>query len=280
MRLIRHGAPGAERPGLVDAAGVPRDLAGHLEDIRPDLLTAAELERLRGLDGDSLPRLPDGVRYGPPLAGIGNLLCIGLNYASHAAEAGMAQPPEPVLFSKHTGAVAGAHDPIPLPRRSARADWEVELAVVIGAPAWEVPAERAAGHILGYMAANDVSERDWQTARNGQWIKGKSAPGFAPLGPWLVTADAVPDPQALGLGLSLNGEEMQRGTTADMIVPVAGLIAYLSQFLRLLPGDVILTGTPPGVGMGRTPPRHLRDGDVVEPWVDGLGRQRQVVRSV
>jgi len=273
MKLLRHGPRGAEKPGLLHADGTIRDLSGHLLDLTADRL--GDLEALAALDPASLPVVPEGTRLGPPLANPGNLLCIGLNYRDHAAESGMALPAEPIVFSKHTSALAGPDDDVPLPRGSRRLDWEVELAVVIGREAYEVREADALSHVAGYTVCNDVSERAFQLERGGQWIKGKSSPGFCPLGPVLVTADEVPDPPALRLWLSVNGQTMQDGSTADMVFPVAQIIATLSTFMRLLPGDVIATGTPAGVGMGRD--RYLTRGDVMELGIDGIGRQRQAV---
>ena len=271
MKLVRWGERGAERPGLIDGDGALRDLSGHCADIRADL----DLAALRRLDPARLPAVPGAPRLGVPLAGIGNLICIGLNYRDHAAETGLALPDEPVVFSKHTGALAGPHDPLPLPAGTAKLDWECELAVVVGTPAWQVDEARALGHVFGYMAANDVSARDWQMERGGQWIKGKSGPGFCPLGPWLVTADEIADPQSLALWTSVNGRRRQDGTTADMVFAVAHLLSYLSRFMPLAAGDVILTGTPAGVGLGKG--EFLVRGDVMEVGVVGLGTQRVVI---
>ncbi len=275
MRFVRYGPAGQERPGLVDADGVLRDLSGLVPDLAGTVL--GSLGALASIDTARLPAVSGNPRLGPPVAGVGKFVCIGLNYADHAAEAGMAVPEEPVIFMKATSAIAGPNDPIRLPNRSRRTDWEVELAVVIGRPARNVPAEAALSHVAGYMVANDLSERDYQLERGGQWTKGKSCDGFGPLGPWLVTPDAVGDPQELELWLKVNGEVMQQGSTRTMIFPVAQVIATLSRYMTLQPGDVISTGTPPGVGMGRTPPRFLKPGDVVEAGIAGLGSQRQEV---
>lgn len=271
MKLVRWGVRGQERPGLVDRLGHVRDLSSHCVDIVPDMLAPDRLARLAAIDPDTLPPVPADSRLGVPLAGIGNLIGIGLNYGDHAAESGLTLPAEPVMFNKHTGALAGPFDDLALPPGTARLDWEVELAVVIGAAAWQVAEAEALAHVAGYMTANDFSARDWQMERGGQWAKGKSAPGFCPLGPWLVTADEVPDPQALRLTTRVNARPRQDGTSADMVFGVAFLVSYLSRFLRLLPGDIILTGTPAGVGLGRG--EFLAVGDLVEVEVSGLGRQ-------
>lgn len=271
MKLVRWGECGAERPGLVDDANVLRDLSAHVADIRADMDFAA----LARLDVAALPAVPGQPRLGVPVAGIGNLICIGLNYRDHAAEAGMALPAEPVVFSKHTGALAGPFDALPYPPGTAKLDWEVELAVLIGRSVWQVPENEALAYVAGYMTANDVSARDWQMDRGGQWIKGKSGPGFCPLGPWLVSADEIATPQALGLWTEVNGALKQNGSTADMVFGVAEVIAHLSCFMCLAPGDVILTGTPAGVGLGRG--EFLAKGDVMEVGVERLGRQRVAV---
>lgn len=277
MKLLRWGAKGAEKPGIVAADGTIRDLSGAVEDISGAVLGPEGLARIAALDPSALPVVPEGVRLGAPVAGVGKIVAIGLNYADHAAEAGMAVPPEPVIFMKATSSISGPMDPVELPRGSEKLDWEVELAFVIGTRAKYVPPEAALDHVAGYMICNDVSERSFQAERSGQWTKGKSHDTFAPLGPWLVTRDAVADPQALGLWLSVNGEICQKGTTATMVYGVAYLVHYLSQFMTLEPGDVVTTGTPPGVGLGMKPPMFLRAGDVMELGVEGLGIQRQQV---
>lgn len=274
MRLVRFGDRGAERPGLLAPDGTLRDLSAHLPDLAGDAL--ADLGRLAGIDPASLPQVPGQPRLGACVGNIGKFICIGLNYSDHAAESGMAVPPEPVIFAKFTSAVCGPNDPILIPRGSEKTDWEVELAFVIGKRGKYIAPDRALDHIAGYFICNDVSERSFQTERSGQWSKGKSSDNFGPIGPWLVTPDEVPDPQALRLWLTVNGQTMQDGTTATMVYPVAFLVSYLSQFFTLNPGDVISTGTPPGVGMGMKPPRYLRPGDVVELGIDGLGQQRQL----
>lgn len=277
MKLIRWGSAGAERPGIIDAAGVARDLTGLVPDIGGAVLSDAGLNMLRGLDGAALPRVPEGARLGPCVGGTGKFICIGLNYADHAAESGLKVPPEPVIFMKATSAICGPNDPIIVPRGSEKTDWEVELAVIIGTRAKHVTEAEALNHVAGYAVANDVSERHFQAERSGQWTKGKSCDNFGQLGPWLVTRDEVPDPQNLSMWLTVNGETKQNGSTRTMVYGVAFIVSYLSQFFTLHPGDVISTGTPPGVGMGMKPPQYLKPGDVVELGIEGLGRQRQDV---
>ncbi|MBL9046658.1 MAG: fumarylacetoacetate hydrolase family protein [Tabrizicola sp.] len=274
MKLLRHGPQGQEKPGLLDGKGQIRDLSAHVSDIGGAVLT--NLDALRTLDPESLPLVPGTPRLGPCVGGIGKFIGIGLNYADHAAEAGLKVPPEPIIFLKATSAISGPDDPILIPRGSEKTDWEVELAVVIGKPGKYIAEAEALSHIAGYCVANDVSERAFQTERSGQWTKGKSSDSFGPIGPWLVTADEVPDPQNLPMWLKVNGETMQNGSTATMVYGAAFLVSYLSQFFTLHPGDVISTGTPPGVGMGLKPPRYLKPGDVVELGINGLGSQRQV----
>ncbi|HMS93661.1 MAG: fumarylacetoacetate hydrolase family protein [Tabrizicola sp.] len=274
MKLLRYGPPGQEKPGLLDVSGRIRDLSAHIADLGGAALT--DLDRLKSIDPESLPLVPGNPRLGPCVGGIGKFICIGLNYADHAAEAGLKVPPEPIIFLKATSAISGPDDPILIPRGSEKTDWEVELAVVIGKPGKYIAEAQALSHIAGYCVANDVSERSFQTERSGQWTKGKSCDSFGPIGPWLVTADEVPDPQNLPMWLKVNGETMQNGSTATMVYGAVFLVSYLSQFFTLLPGDVISTGTPPGVGMGFKPPRYLKPGDVVELGIDGLGSQRQV----
>lgn len=277
MKLIRFGAPGAESPGLIDPEGRPRDLSGHVDDIAGATLTPEGLDRLRALDWSRLPQVPPEERLGPPVGGVGKVMAIGLNYSDHAAETGGEVPPEPLLFMKATSAICGPNDPIRLPRGSTATDWEVELGVVIGAPAKYVDEADALSHVAGYTIVNDVSERDYQIRRAGQWTKGKSCDTFCPLGPWLVTRDAVRDPQALRLWLEVDGARMQDGHTGTMVYGVAVLVSYLSQFMTLHPGDVIATGTPPGVGMGRRPRVFLRAGQTVRLGIDGLGVQESPV---
>jgi 2,4-didehydro-3-deoxy-L-rhamnonate hydrolase len=272
VKFLRFGPSGAERPGVLDGNGRIRDLSDMMSD-----LSGANLARLGRVDPEALPCVEGAPRLGPPVAGVGKIMCIGLNYADHAAEAGMTLPEEPVLFLKATSALAGPNDPIVLPKGSEKTDWEVELGVVIGRAAKHVREAEALAHVAGFVVFNDLSERAFQLERAGQWTKGKSCDGFAPVGPWLVTPDEVGDPQRLAMELTVNGEVMQKGSTATMVFPVAKLVSYLSGLMSLHPGDIIATGTPPGVGMGRRPPRYLRPGDVVEASVEGLGRQRQVV---
>ena len=277
MKLLRFGPLGQERPGLLDADGQIRDLSSIVADITPDQLAPAALAALAAVDTQRLPVVAPGVRHGTPIAGIRQFLAIGLNYRQHALEAGMPIPAEPIVFSKGITSLAGPDDDLPLPEGSKALDYEVELGIVIGSTARRVGLEQALAHVAGYVLANDVSERDWQLHRGGQWIKGKSHDGFGPIGPWLVTADELPDPQAVALSLSVNGERRQDSSTADMIFGVAEIVSYLSTFMTLLPGDVIVTGTPQGVGMGFKPPRYLQRGDVVELISPQLGRQRQRV---
>jgi len=277
MKLLRHGARGSERPGLLDNEGTIRDLTGIVPDIGGAVLSGAGLSALRAIDPKDLPEVAPDTRLGPAVAGTGKFICIGLNYADHAAESGMDVPPEPVVFMKAASAICGPNDPIILPRGSEKTDWEVELGVVIGTAAKYVTEAEALNHVAGYTVTNDVSERAFQIERAGQWTKGKSADNFGPLGPWLVTKDEVADPQNLRMWLKVNGQTMQEGSTQTMVYGVAHLVSYLSQFMTLHPGDVISTGTPPGVGMGMKPPKYLRAGDVVELGIDGLGQQRQDV---
>lgn len=262
---------------MLDAEGRIRDLSGHVDDLAGPTVSLEALARLRALDPAALPRVDDGARLGPCLAHVPAFYAIGLNYAAHARETGAAPPDAPVLFNKAPSALSGPFDPLPIPPGADRVDWEVELGVVIGARTYRVDPGEALAHVAGYCTLNDISERRYQYERGGQHVKGKSAPGFGPIGPWLVSAEQVPDPQALRLTCRVNGETRQDGITADMIVPVAELIAHVSEFLALVPGDILATGTPPGVGLGMDPPQFLREGDVVEAEVEGLGAQRQEV---
>lgn len=271
MKLVRYGPPGAEQPGLLDAQGQLRSLLGVVPDISGGVLAPRELDRLRTLDPETLPLVEGVQRLGPPVGTIGNVVAIGLNYRGHGAQFEI--PKEPLIFSKHTGAISGPNDPIRMPPGATKVDWEVELAVVIGERACRVLEQDALSFVAGYMLANDVSERDLQNERGGQFIKGKSWETFCPLGPWLVTADEIPDPQAINLWLEVNGTRMQEASTADMIFPVRALISYVSQFMVLLPGDVLITGTPPGVGMVRGV--YLKPGDDVRLGGGGLGIQQQ-----
>ncbi len=277
MKLLRHGPRGAERPGLLADDGTIRDLTGLVPDIGGAVLSDAGLAMLRAVDPSALPVVDADARLGACVADIGKFICIGLNYADHAAESGMDVPPEPVIFMKATSAVCGANDPIIIPRGSEKTDWEVELAIIIGKKAKYVSEAEALGHVAGYAVTNDVSERSFQQERAGQWTKGKSCDNFGQIGPWLVTRDEVSDPQNLKMWLKVNGTQMQDGTSKTMVYGVAHLVSYLSQFMTLHPGDVISTGTPPGVGMGMKPPRYLKAGDVVELGIEGLGEQRQDV---
>ncbi|HEY9214906.1 MAG TPA: fumarylacetoacetate hydrolase family protein [Ancylobacter sp.] len=276
MKLVRFGTAGVEKPGILDANGVVRDLSGLVTDIGGGLLSPAGLERLRDIEPASLPAAPAGVRLGPCVARPGHFIAVGLNYADHAEEAGMAIPTEPVLFSKAPNCIVGPNDDIIQPKGSTKLDWEVELAIVIGTRARYVEEAQAGAHIAGFCLANDVSERAFQIERGGQWIKGKSCETFGPLGPWLVTPDEV-DVQNLAMWLDVNGEKRQRGSTRTMIFNVNFLVSYISQFMVLDVGDVIITGTPPGVGLGMKPPVYLKAGDVVTLGVEGLGEQRQKV---
>ena len=274
MKLVRYGEAGAEKPGLIDADGRIRDLSAHVPDIAGAVL--ADLDALRALDPASLPLVAGHPRYGACVGQVGKFICIGLNYSDHAAETGATVPPEPIIFAKYTSAICGPNDPIIIPRGSEKTDWEVELAVVIGKKAKYVGEADAMAHVAGYCVCNDVSERAFQTERSGQWSKGKSSDNFGPIGPWLVTKDEVPDPQNLAMWLTVNGETMQKGSTATMVYRVAFLVSYLSQFFTLHPGDVISTGTPPGVGLGMKPPRYLKAGDRVALGIEGLGEQAQL----
>ena len=279
MKLIRHGEPGQEKPGIIHSDGTRRDLSSLIADVAGADLAEASLQRIQGADIGALPVVSDSVRLGPCVGQTGKFICIGLNYSDHAKEAGMELPKEPIIFMKATSAMCGANDPIVIPRGSEKTDWEVELAVVIGKRAKYVSQQDALQYVAGYAVSNDVSERTFQIERAGQWTKGKSCDNFGQIGPWLVTRDEVADPQQLSMWLKVNGELMQSGSTATMHFGVAELVSYLSQFMSLHPGDVISTGTPPGVGMGQKPPRYLRAGEVVELGIDGLGSQRQEVVS-
>ncbi|MES2435188.1 MAG: fumarylacetoacetate hydrolase family protein [Pseudomonadota bacterium] len=274
MKLVRYGSRGAEKPGLIDADGRIRDLSAHVPDIAGDVL--ANLDRLQGIDPASLPFVEGNPRYGACVGQIGKFICIGLNYSDHAAESGMAVPPEPVIFAKYTSAVCGPNDDIIIPRGSEKTDWEVELAFVIGKPGKYITEADAMNHVAGFCVCNDVSERAYQTERSGQWSKGKSSDNFGPIGPWLVTRDEVSNPNDLHMWLKVNGAQMQNGSTNTMVYQIPFLVSYLSQFFTLHPGDVISTGTPPGVGLGMKPPRYLKAGDVVELGIEGLGEQRQI----
>jgi len=275
MKLVRFGPRGSEKPGIIDREGNIRDLSNEVADINGDALGAAELARLAALDVDALPKVGGEVRLGACVGDIGKILCIGLNYSDHAAESNMPVPEEPILFMKATTSINGPNDPVMIPRNSSKTDWEVELGIVIGTRARYVDEANALDHVAGYCVVNDVSEREFQLERTGQWVKGKSADTFAPIGPWMVTKDEVPDPQALDLWLEVNGKRYQDGNTRTMIFPVRTLVSYVSQFMTLEPGDIIPTGTPPGVGQGQSPEVFLRPGDVVRLGVQGLGEQEQ-----
>lgn len=277
MKLLRFGPKGQEKPGLLDARGVIRDLSGQVDDIAGEVLSDAGLDRLRALDPESLPLVEGEPRLGPCVGRVGKLVCIGLNYRDHAEEAGQPVPEEPVIFMKATSALSGPDDPVILPRGAEKTDWEVELAFVIGKEARYVEQADWADHVAGYCICNDVSERAFQLESTGQWVKGKSADSFAPLGPWMVTRDEIPDPQALDLWLDVDGARRQSGNTRTMIFPVAELVAYVTRFMSLQPGDVISTGTPPGVGLGHKPPVFLSPGQVMTLGIEGLGAQRQQV---
>jgi len=279
MKFLRYGEAGRERPGMLDKDGNIRDLTGHVLDFGGSELDPDSLAALAKVDTNSLPLVPGNPRIGPCVAGTGKFICIGLNYSDHAAETGAAVPPEPIIFMKATSAIVGPNDDVLIPRGSQKTDWEVELGVVVGRKAKYVTEAEALDYVAGYCVINDVSERAFQAERQGQWTKGKSCDTFGPTGPWLVTKDEVPDPQNLPMWLTLNGETMQNGSTKTMVYGVAFLVSYLSQFMSLLPGDIISTGTPPGVGLGMKPPRFLKPGEVVELGIEGLGKQRQVMRA-
>jgi ureidoglycolate lyase len=277
MKLFRWGPKGQEKPGLIDKDGKPRDLSGKVKDITADLLTPQGLEKLRGIDPASLPAVNGNPRLGACIANVGKVVCVGLNYTDHAKETGSPIPKEPVLFMKATSSINGPNDEIVQPKGSTKLDWEVELGIVIGTRCRYVAVHDALKHVAGYCVVNDVSEREFQIERGGQWMKGKSADTFAPMGPWVVTADEVPDPQKLELFCEVNGKRMQNGTTANMIFPVAHNVSYISHFMTLEPGDVIPTGTPAGVGLGMKPPLFLKPGDTVRLGITGLGEQQQKV---
>ena len=278
MKLLRHGPIGEEKPGALDADGQARDLSLLVPDFTPEWMAPAKLEALKAIDLTRMPLVPTGTRLGAPVAGVRQFVAIGLNYRKHAAESGLEIPKEPVVFTKALTSLAGPNDDVELPEGSVAGDWEIELGFVIGTLARKVPVAQALSHVAGYCLANDVSERDWQIKRNGQWGKGKSFDGFGPIGPWLVTGDELPDPQGIALELAVNGETKQKSNTADMIFPVAEIVSYLSQFMTLLPGDVVITGTPEGVGLGVKPtPVFLKRGDVMTLSAGPLGTQRQRV---
>ncbi|MGB4361929.1 MAG: fumarylacetoacetate hydrolase family protein [Rhodoferax sp.] len=277
MKLVRYGEAGKEKPGLIDADGKLRSLSAVIKDINPEQLGDAMLEKLRKLKTADLPLVKGKPRMGSPVSGVGKFIAIGLNYADHAAESGLPIPAEPIVFMKATTCIQGPNDPVMLPKGSKKTDWEVELGVVIGTKARYVSQKDALSFVAGYCTINDVSEREFQIERGGTWDKGKGCDTFGPLGPWLVTRDEVPNPQKLGMWLDLNGQRMQTGSTRTMIFSVAKLVSYVSQFMTLMPGDVITTGTPPGVGLGMKPPLYLKKGDVMTLGIEGLGEQQQVV---
>jgi len=280
MKLLRYGAKGAEKPGMLDASGQVRDLSAVVPDIAAAMLTPAGLAPLRGLDPASLPLVERPGRLAPPWSGLGKFVCIGLNYADHAAESGLPVPAEPVIFMKPTSAVIGCNDPVVLPQGSVKTDWEVELGVVIGERARYVSEADAMKHVAGYCVVNDVSEREYQIERGGTWDKGKGCDTFGPVGPWLVSADEIADPQALDMWLDVNGKRYQNGSTRTMVFGVAQLVSYVSRFMTLYPGDLISTGTPPGVGMGQKPaPVYLKAGDEMRLGIAGLGEQQQRVHA-
>lgn len=279
LKLVRYGPAGAEKPGLIDADGVLRDLSGHIDDVTGETLSNRSLARLRAIDAASLPAVPGNPRLGPPVGDVGKIVAIGLNYRAHIAEGGEPVPKEPILFMKATTAITGPNDPIIIPKGSTKTDWETELGVVIGTRASNVSEERALDHVAGYLICEDVSERDFQRVRGGQFTKGKSADTFAPLGPWLLTADGVPDPQTLDIWLDLNGERMQDSNSSYMIYGVRFSVSYISQFMTLAPGDIICTGTPEGVGFAQDPPRFLKAGDSIHLGIEGLGEQTHEIRA-
>ncbi|MGO4524649.1 fumarylacetoacetate hydrolase family protein [Microvirga sp. 2MCAF35] len=275
MKLVRFGDAGQEKPGLIDSSGQIRDLSGIVPDINGSSLSSETLERIRKTDPATLPVVPSGQRLGACVGQVRNFIAIGLNYADHAAETGAPIPAEPIVFNKAPSCIVGPNDDVVIPRGSQKTDWEVELAIVIGERASYVGAHEALDYVAGYCVCNDVSEREFQTERGGTWTKGKGCPTFGPLGPWLVTKDEIPDPQNLSMWLDVNGERVQNGSTKTMIFNVAQIVAYVSHFMILEPGDVITTGTPPGVGMGMKPQRFLKAGDAVSLGIEGLGEQRQ-----
>jgi 2-keto-4-pentenoate hydratase/2-oxohepta-3-ene-1,7-dioic acid hydratase in catechol pathway len=277
MKLLRYGQPGKEKPGLLDKSGEIRDLSEVITDVAGEALSPESLKRIGAIDSSSLPLVAGTHRIGPCVGRVGKFICIGLNYSDHAAESGMKVPTEPVVFMKATSAVCGPNDNVIIPRNSVKTDWEVELGVVIGTEAKYVDESKALDYVAGYCVVNDLSERAFQLEGTGQWVKGKSADTFGPIGPWLVTKDEVPDPQNLNMWLKVNGNQFQNGTTKTMVFGVAHIVSYLTRFMSLQPGDVISTGTPPGVGMGQKPPKYLQPGDKVQLGVQGLGEQNQTV---
>lgn len=279
MKLVRYGTAGKEKPGLIDANGALRDLSSVIQDIDTQALSREGRARLAAIDPQNLPLISGEQRYGAPVAHVSKFICVGLNYSEHAAETNAPIPEQPILFMKATSALMGPNDDVVIPQGSVKTDWEVELGVVIGETARSVSVEQALDHVAGYVVVNDLSEREFQLEHGGQWVKGKSCDTFGPIGPWLVTTDEVPDPQNLSLWLEVNGHRYQNGTTRTMIFGVAQLVSYISRYMTLLPGDVISTGTPSGVGLGLKPPKYLRPGDTIELGIDGLSTQRQHVRA-
>jgi 2-keto-4-pentenoate hydratase/2-oxohepta-3-ene-1,7-dioic acid hydratase in catechol pathway len=277
MKLLRYGQPGKEKPALLDKNNQIRDVTGIIPDVADEVLSPGSLKRLATLNPDSLPLIPGTPRVGPCVNRVGKFICIGLNYSDHAAETGNPAPAEPVVFMKATSAITGPNDNVVIPRNSQKTDWEVELGVIIGSPTKYVPESQALNHVAGYCVVNDLSERAFQLESTGQWTKGKSADTFGPIGPWLVTKDEVSDPQNLNLWLNINGHQYQNGSTKTMIFTVAHIVSYLSRFMSLQPGDIISTGTPPGVGMGQKPPVFLKPGDKIQLGIQGLGEQNQTV---
>jgi 2-keto-4-pentenoate hydratase/2-oxohepta-3-ene-1,7-dioic acid hydratase in catechol pathway len=277
MKLLRYGRPGREKPGLLDKSGVIRDLSGVIDDITPATLAAGAIAKAKRAKPESLPVVKKGVRIGPPVGDVRHFIAIGLNYVDHAKEAGLPVPTEPIVFAKAPNCIVGPNDDVVVPKGARKTDWEVELAVVIGRGGLYISEKDALSHVAGYAVCNDVSEREYQTERGGSWTKGKGFPSFGPLGPWLVTRDEIKDPQDLEMFLDIDGKRMQSGSTARMIFPVAHLVSYVSQFFRLDPGDVITTGTPPGVGQGMKPPKFLKGGETIRLGIAGLGEQTQKV---
>jgi 2-keto-4-pentenoate hydratase/2-oxohepta-3-ene-1,7-dioic acid hydratase in catechol pathway len=277
MKLVRYGNPGKEKPGMIDADGKLRDLSAVIKELGPDQLSDTAIAKLQKLKVEKLPLVKGKPRLGSPVSGVGKFIAIGLNYADHAAESGLPIPKEPIVFMKATTCIQGPNDPVMLPKGSVKSDWEVELGIVIGTKARYVSQKEALNFVAGYCTINDISEREYQIERGGTWDKGKGCDTFGPLGPWLVTRDEVPNPQKLGMWLDLNGQRVQTGSTKTMIFSVAKIVSYVSQFMTLMPGDVITTGTPPGVGMGMKPQLFLKKGDVMTLGIEGLGEQRQEV---
>ncbi len=275
VKLLRFGQPGQEKPGCLDPQGGVRDLSPVVGDINGKTLSRASLQQLAQVDPETMPLVDATTRFGPCVGSVGNFIAVGLNYSDHAEETGAAIPTEPILFNKHTSSIAGPNDPITIPQGSEKLDWEAEIAFVIGEPAYRVSQSDAMSYVAGFCLCNDVSERAFQIERGGQWMKGKSAPGFGPLGPWLVTKDEIGDMQNLSIWLNLNGKRRQSGSTRNMIFPIDYLVSYISSFMRLMPGDVVTTGTPAGVGLGDKPPVFLKPGDTIELGIEGLGQQRQ-----